>query len=543
MATVPQTDTADEPEPRSGSHSGSRNGSERGPHTGRRRQAHWHAPLVGVVGRPWKRRGKRPSEAKGADDAGPQPVVRQPPPPSTEPRGLFGLIRRIGIHDRLERAAKYFPARLAVVVFAGIIVVVTGLLSLPIATASGQRASFLDALFTATSAVCVTGLTIVDTATYWSTFGHVVIILAAAMGGLGIMTLASLLSLAVSRYVGLTQRMLAASENKSRLGDVGKLLRAVIYTAAGCELVLTLMLLPRFLNHGLDLGHALWYAAFMGLSIFNNAGFVIMPQGGLEAYATDWWIGLPIILGSFVGAVGFPVILDIVGHRRRPRTWSLHTKLTLTTYLALTVASTVAIATFEWTNPLTYGALPTSGKILTALINGVNARSSGLSTIPPEHMHEATWFLQDALMFVGGGSASTAGGIKVTTFAVLILAIFAEARGDQDIEAFGRRITPSTVRLSVAVAFIGASIVGISTLLLLQLTDLSLDRILFEVISAFATVGLSTGITPTLPASAKYVIVALMFVGRVGTMTAASALALRERRRVIRMPEASPMIG
>ena len=180
---------------------------------------------------------------------------------------------------------------------------------------------------------------------------------------------------------------------------------------------------------------------------------------------------------------------------------------------------------------------------MTALINGVNARSSGLSTIPPEHMHEATWFLQDALMFVGGGSASTAGGIKVSTFAVLLLAILAEARGDQDIEAFGRRITPSTVRLSVAVAFIGASVIGFATLLLLQMTNLSLDRILFEVISAFATVGLSTGITPTLPASAKYVIVALMFVGRVGTMTAASALALRERRRVIRMPEASPMIG
>ena len=136
-------------------------------------------------------------------------------------------------------------------------------------------------------------------------------------------------------------------------------------------------------------------------------------------------------------------------------------------------------------------------------------------------------------MFVGGGSASTAGGIKVTTFAVLLLAILAEARGDQDIEAFGRRITPSTVRLSVAVAFIGSSIIGLATLLLLQMTNLSLDRILFEVISAFATVGLSTGITPSLPDGAKYVIVALMFVGRVGTMTAASALALRERRRVI----------
>ena len=177
------------------------------------------------------------------------------------------------------------------------------------------------------------------------------------------------------------------------------------------------------------------------------------------------------------------------------------------------------------------------------LLAGVAPRSSGFATVDVGQMREATWLLQDALMFVGGGSASTAGGIKVTTLAVLVLAILAEARGDQDIEAFGRRITPSTVRLSVAVAFIGASIVGTATLALLWLTNLSLDTILFEVISAFATVGLSTGITPLLPTQAKYVVIVLMFVGRVGTMTAASALALRERRRVIRMPEERPMIG
>ena len=381
-----------------------------------------------------------------------------------------------------------------------------------------------------------------DTPTAWSPFGQAVIIAGAAVGGLGIMTLASLLSFAVSRHVGLTQRMLAASENQSRLGDVASLLRAVIFTALGVEGVLALVLLPRFLTLGLDLRHAAWYAVFMSASIFNNAGFVIMPEG-LAPHASDWWMGLPIVLGTFAGAVGFPVILDVVRRRGRPRLWTLHSKLTLTTYTLLALASSLSIAAFEWSNPQTYGPLGVGGKVLTALVNGVNARSSGLSTIQPEHMHEATWFLQDALMFVGGGSASTAGGIKVTTFAVLLLAILAEARGDQDIEAFGRRITPSTVRLSVAVAFIGSSIIGLATLLLLQMTNLSLDRILFEVISAFATVGLSTGITPSLPDGAKYVIVALMFVGRVGTMTAASALALRERRRVIRMPEASPMIG
>lgn len=499
---------------------------------GRRR---WHAPVRPAVSR---------RRSTGAHSPTGEPAVPADDASTYTDDSLLARLKGfLRLRGRVERAARFAPARLAVAVFAAIIVVITGLLCLPVATAAGlERAPFIDAFFTATSAVCVTGLTTVDTATYWSTFGQAVIIAGAAVGGLGIMTLASLLSFAVSRHVGLTQRMLAASENQSRLGDVASLLRAVIYTALGCEGVLTLVLVPRFLTHGQDLPTALWYGVFMALSIFNNAGFVVMPEG-LTPYASDWWMGLPIVIGTFVGAVGFPVILDIQRHLRRPRLWTLHTKLTLTTYAALTVASSLAIAVFEWGNPNTYGALPISGRVLTALINGVNARSSGLSTIAPEHMHEATWFLQDALMFVGGGSASTAGGIKVSTFAVLVLAIMAEARGDRDIEAFGRRITLSTVRLSVAVAFIGSTIVGVATLLLLQLTDLTLDRVLFEVISAFATVGLSTGITPILPLSAKYVIVALMFVGRVGTMTAASALAMRERRRVIRMPAERPLIG
>ena len=510
---------------------------------------HWHAPIPTFARR---RRSSTTATASTRTTTATSTTAPAEPSsaPSTAPQTagnpetprLLALLERWNLRSRLARAARFTPARLAVVVFAGIIAVVTALLSLPIATADNRHASMIDSLFTATSAVCVTGLTTVDTATYWSPFGQAVIILGAAVGGLGIMTLASLLSFAVSRHVGLTQRMMAASENQSRLGDVAALLRAVIYTALGAETLLALILLPRFLTLGLDLGHACWYALFMALSIFNNAGFVILPEG-LAPYATDWWMGVPIAVGTFVGAVGFPVILDVMRHLRRPRQWTLHTKLTLSTYSALSAVSALAIAAFEWTNPRTYGALPTGGKLLTALINGVNARSSGLTTIASEHMREATWFLQDALMFVGGGSASTAGGIKVTTFAVLLLAIAAEARGDQDIEAFGRRITLSTVRLSVAVAFIGASIIGTATLLMLEMTNLTLDRILFEVVSAFATVGLSTGITPLLPTSAKYVIVVLMFVGRVGTMTAATALAMRERRRVIRMPAERPLIG
>lgn len=452
------------------------------------------------------------------------------------------VLHAFDLRGHLENMANNYPSRLAVVTFAITIVLATALLSLPAATAAGHRAPFVDTLFTATSAVCVTGLGTVDTATYWSFFGQVVIVVCMAIGGLGVMTISSLLALTVSRRIGLAQRMLAASETKSRLGDVGSLLKAVLFTSLTMELTLAVVLFPRFLTLGSDLPHSLWYAIFMSVSIFNNAGFVVMPEG-LAPYAGDWWIGLPIAVGTFIGALGFPVILDISRHRKKPRLWTLHTKLTLTTYTLLTVGSAIAITIFEWSNPDTFGALDAKGKLIAALVNGVNTRTSGISTVPISLMNESTWFMQDLMMFIGGGSASTAGGIKVTTLAVLVLAIIAEARGDQDVEAFGRRIPPSAVRLSIAVAFIGAAIVGVSALLLLWMTNLALDTILYETISAFSLVGLSTGITPLLPAAAKYVLIALMYMGRVGTLTIATALAMRERRRVIRMPEERPMIG
>lgn len=450
---------------------------------------------------------------------------------------------RARIRDHVDRVAERSPARLALLVFAGVITVITLLLCLPFATAEGYSTSFVDALFTATSAVCVTGLTTVATAVHWSTFGHAVIILGVSIGGLGIMTMSSILALAVSRHIGLTQRMLTASETKTeQLGQVGTLVRAVIITSMAVVGVLTAVLFPKFMLIGDGIVSALWHAFFMAESIFNNAGFVIMPEG-LEPYAGDWWIGMPIVIGTFLGAVGFPVLLNIRRHLNKPRLWTLHTKLTISMYLVLMAGAFVLIPLFEWNNPATFGSLNTSERILQALVLSVNGRSCGLAMIPTEHMTEATWFFQDALMLVGGGSASTAGGIKVTTLAVMLLAIIAEARGDRDVEVFNRRIPAQTVRLAVAVAFLGATLIGISSLMLLQLTDFSLDRILFETISAFATVGLSTGITPLLDDPAKYVLIALMYLGRTGTITVAAALAVRSNKRVIRMPEERPSIG
>lgn len=447
------------------------------------------------------------------------------------------------VRERVDSLARRSPARLTLAVFAGVVAVFTALLSTPQATADGRHASFVDALFTATSAVCITGLTTVDTGTYWSGFGQAVILVAVWIGGLGVMTLASLLGKAVSRRIGLTQRMLAASEKgSSGLGEVGSLIRVVVITSLSIQAGIAVLLIPRFAMLGEDTGGAIWHGVFYAVSAFNNAGFVPTAEG-LMPYVGDWWLGLPIILGVFIGSLGFPVIFNLAQRRRTGGRLTLHSKLTIATSLALLAGTTLLLGAFEWDNAGTFGPLDTGGKVLASLFAGVMPRSGGFSIVPTSQMHEASWLLTDAVMFVGGGSASTAGGIKVTTFAVLLLAIISEARGDRDIEAFGRRIPRDSLRLAVAVTIVGATMVLVATLLLLEITGETLDIVLFETISAFATAGLSTGLTPELPDAGKYVLSALMFAGRTGTITVAAALALRDRRRVIRYPEERPIIG
>lgn len=456
-------------------------------------------------------------------------------------RGGPGILWRG--REVVDRLARQSPARLAVTVFALVIALVTLLLSAPWATRSGSRAPFVDALFTATSASTVTGLVVVPTGEYWSTWGLVVILVAIKIGGLGVMTLASLLGLAVSRRIGLTQRLLVTSETKtSRLGEVGSLLRTVILTSTLFEVAIALILLPRFHMYDEDWGEAAWHAIFYGVSSFNNAGFVPTPEG-LEPFVSDWWVLLPIIVGVFIGSLGFPVVLNVMQNLREPRRWSLHSKLTITTSLGLVAAGSILVAAFEWTNPDTFRPLGPAATVLASLFAGVMPRSAGFSTVDVGQMHEGTWLLNDALMFVGGGSASTAGGIKVTTLAVMLLAIIAEARGDRDVEAYGRRIPREVLQVAIAVTMVSATVVLVSCLLLLSITGETLDVVLFEVISAYATCGLSTGLTPDLPDPAKYILSVLMFIGRTGTMTLAAALALRSRRRVVRFPEERPIIG
>lgn len=462
--------------------------------------------------------------------------------PASGLRPTHSVSRGHRVSQWLSHVAYRYPARLTVSVFALLILVVTLLLSIPAASATGRHTPFVDALFTAVSAVTVTGLTVVDTATHWSFFGQLVIAVGMSLGGFGVVTMAAMLALVVSRRLGLTQRLLSAGDTQGRLSDAGTLFFGVLASTLIVEAVLFLTILGPLLRRGHDAGKAVWSAAFMAISAFNNAGFVNLPEG-MAPYAGSWGVLLPLMMAAVIGAVGFPVITDLRRHWRQPKSWSLHTKLTLTAYFTLMVGSGVVVAALEWNNPATFGALNGSEKLLNAIVESVNPRSLGVSAVDVGDMTDATWLVTDLSMFIGGGSGSHAGGIKVTTFVVLLLAAWTEARGKPDVEAFRRRIPHSVVRQSVAVLLLAVALVTIAALGLLVMTPYSLDRVLFESVSAFGTVGLSTGLTPFLPHAGKLLLAVLMVAGRVGPMTLAAALALQNRHTVVQRPQARPMVG
>jgi trk system potassium uptake protein TrkH len=447
------------------------------------------------------------------------------------------------VRDFVDRVANSSPARLALIVFALVIMVFTTLLSLPAAASNGQVTPFHDALFTAVSAVCVTGLTTVSTALHWTFFGQLVILIGIFVGGLGILTLASLMSLMVSKRLGVRGKLIAQEAmNAGRLGEVGTLLRIVITTSVAAEVVIALFLAPRFMILGESLPEAVWHALFYSISSFNNAGFT-PHSDGVVPYENDLWVLVPLMVGGFVGSLGFPVMMVLLATGFRVKRWTLHAKLTVQVSLMLLGAGAVLWGAMEWNNPATIGYMNMGDKITHSIFASVMTRSLGFNLVDMNSMHSSTMLLTDALMFAGGGSASTAGGIKVTTLAVMFLAIVAEARGDSDVKIYGRTIPQGTMRVAISVIMMGATLVLVATGLLLAISGASLDRVLFETISAFATVGLSTGLSAELPPSGVYVLSVLMFAGRVGSITLAAALALRQRRQLFHYPEERPIIG
>ncbi|WP_232376642.1 TrkH family potassium uptake protein [Amycolatopsis aidingensis] len=442
------------------------------------------------------------------------------------------------------------PARLVVLGFGVAVVAGTVLLSLPVATEGGPPLEVVTALFTATSAVCVTGLVVVDTAGHWSTFGELVVLGLIQVGGLGIMTLASLLGMLVARRLGLRMRLGAQAETKSlRLGDIGRVVVGVLRLSLVFEVLTAAVLSMRFMTgYGRPLGEAIYLGVFHAISAFNNAGFALWPDS-LTAYATDAWIVVPVMIALVSGGLGFPVLFELgrrMRHHRRGRAgirWSLHTKITLLVSAVLLVVGTVAVLAMEWSNPATMGPRGVLDKLLLALFHGATPRTAGFNTLDVGELRPATLLVNDILMFIGGGSAGTAGGIKVTTFALLAFVILAEIRGEPTVHVMGRRLANAVQRQAITVALLGVGAVVAGTAALLLITPFDLDRVLFEVVSAFGTVGLSTGITAELPVAGQLLLVGLMFLGRLGPITLASALALRERGRRYELPEERPIVG
>jgi potassium uptake TrkH family protein len=436
------------------------------------------------------------------------------------------------------------PAQLVSLAFAVGILVGAGLLMLPVATEGPESASFLTAAFTSTSALCVTGLIVVDTPVYWSTFGEVVIMGLVQIGGLGIMTLASMLALVVARRLGLRTRLVAQAETGTLdLGDVRRILVGVAAFSFLFELIAAVILTLRFaLTYDYSVSSAVYRGIFHSVTSFNNAGFALWSDN-LMQFVTDGWVSLTISFAIIAGGVGFPVWLELRRELVRPRRWSLHTKLTLLMTGLLLAVGFATVAGFEWNNPGTLGALSTPGKLLAAFFQGVQPRTAGFNTLDYAQMDDSTLLFQDALMFIGTGSAATGGGIKVTTFALLLLMVWTEIRGDPEVNVFGRRISAAAQRQALALTLIALLAVAGCTLVLVAVSDATVSQSIFESASAFGTVGLSTGITASLPSAAKVALIVLMFLGRVGPHGLGTALVLREQRRRYRYAEGRPIIG
>lgn len=479
---------------------------------------------------------------------------------TAEPAASAWRQRAAQAWHRIADGARAFttssPARFAILVFSSLIILFTALLSLPAAAADGRTTPFADAVFTAISTICVTGLSTVNMGAHWSPFGQVIIYIGVNVGALGVLTLASILGMIISKRLGLRAKLIAAGDTNPlrvhggpvnegqtvRLGEVGQLLRTVALSTVVIEAGLAILLYPSLLVAGVHPLTALWEAPYFAAMAFTNTGFT-PNANGLAPFASDYMFMTVLMIGVFLGSIGFPVIFTLWRHRWHVRRWSLHTKLTLITTVILFFAGAIVFVTLEYDNPATFGGMDAWDTTFQSLFLSAMTRSGGFSVINIADLHGSSLLVGSMLMFVGGGSASTAGGIKVTTLAVLALAVWSEAKGRPSVQALGRRIPSDVQRVALSVVAWGATIVAVSTITVAQITKAPVDEVLFEVVSGFATVGLSSGLTQNLPDPAIYVLAATMFMGRVGTVTLAAAVAASNRSQLYSLPVERPIVG
>jgi Trk-type K+ transport system membrane component len=449
------------------------------------------------------------------------------------------------------------PTQVVAGAFTAIILLGTFLLSLPIATNSGKATSFMDALFTATSATTVTGLSTLNVETHWNLFGHVVIGLLIQFGGFGIVGFASLVAILLEGKVSLKNRLLTSSEAGSNAANIRGLLLNVLKIMLFFQGVLFVFLFIRFtLEYHYDFAKALGHGAFHAISAFNNAGFALYADS-MMSFARDPWILAPIFVTVFIASLGFPTIVEIRDRlkikiaqlRNRsislslPQQWSLNSRIVLWGSAVLLGGGTLAIGFLEWNNPATLGQLSTLDKIFDSLFSAVMPRTAGFNSVDITAMLPSTWMVTDVLMFIGGASVSTSGGIKIGTAVVLFYIVYTEIRGETAVNIGNRRLPRSMQRQALTILTVTYMVIVGATMLLRLTTPYTLDQILLLVFSAVGTVGLDSGMSATMNEGAKFLVALLMLFGRLGPIVVATSIALRRTRRHFEYPKERPLIG
>lgn len=434
------------------------------------------------------------------------------------------------------------PAQILAMGFAAVILTGALLLMLPVSSAEHKVTPFIDALFTATSATCVTGLVVVDTGTYYSFFGQAVVIALIQIGGLGIMTMASLFALALGRRIRFRERLLMQEAiGQQNVAGIVRLTKRILLFTFAIEGTGALILTLRWLRD-LPPAKAVWYGAFHAISAFCNAGFDLWTTS-LARFVADPTVNLVVSSLIILGGLGFYVLADlwdVAHHRGHP---NLHTRVVVRTTAILLAVGTVLLLVFEASNPATMGPLSWTGKLLASWFQSVTTRTAGYFTVSIGGLTRQSLFLMVVLMFIGASPGSTGGGIKTTTFTTLILAVWATIRGKSDVEVFQRRLARDVIDKALVISMLSLVLLVSGVLILSATQPFDFLSLLFEATSAFATVGLSTGITPGLSAIGKVVDILLMYAGRVGPLTLAMAITIRKNDGNIHLPEDRVVIG
>lgn len=447
------------------------------------------------------------------------------------------------VRDRRIRWLRLYPAQVFVLGFVLMILAGALLLMLPASRAGEEGLSFVDALFTSVSAVCVTGLVVVDTGTHFSVFGQTVILLLMQVGGLGFMAMATLFALVFKRRISLRERLLLQeSMNQNTMEGIVRLIRKVLIYSLVIEGVGAALFAFRW-SFDMSVGRALYFGVFHAVSLFNNAGFDLFGNySSLTAYAGDPVVNTIAILLIVAGGLGFVVLADLVDFRMK-RKLTLHSKVVLSMTGLLIGTGALVILAFEYNNPATLGGLDGMSKGWAALFQAVTPRTAGANTIDIPGMRQATQFFIVILMFIGASPGSTGGGVKTTTFAVMIGAVIAMLRGKEDIVLFRHRIREAQVMKALTVTLLALLLIVSVTTLLSTTENAPFLVLLFESTSAFATVGLSMGLTPELSTAGKLLIAFAMFAGRVGLLTLAFAIGPKRHKQLYRHPEGKMIIG